>query len=627
MIMRKLLFSLLLLPVTVLAGVTEDSLYTLEHYRKEEVYIPMRDGIKLFTAIYSPKNANGKSPILITRTPYSVSPYGAAFRNFWRNHWMHYIRNGYILVLQDVRGRYMSEGEFVDVRPVNTKPKAKEIDETTDSHDTFDWLLKNVKGNNGRVGITGSSYPGFYAAMGAMSGHPALKASIPQAPVTDWFMGDDFHHNGAFFLLDAFQFYSSFGQPRPTPTTQHAKGFQFKGQDNYDFFLKAGSLSNILPLLGDASGFWKDLFNHPNYDEFWQARNSRNHVNRIKPHTATLVVGGSYDAEDVFGAYRLSESIQKTGKKNHTLCIGPWSHGQWYRDSIGNRLGNVWFEEATCKFYQDSIEIPFLDHHLLGKTLPNSWKAANVFLSGINQWYRAPTWPPVNANSSNLFLTASEKLSLNPDATSTSSVYRSDPTKPVPYTEDVHLARTREYMTDDQRFASRRPDVLVYRTAPLDSMLCITGPVQASLNLSLTTSDADVVVKIIDEYPEHYRHPEAAIKAGVKYPMGGYQQLVRGEVMRSRFRNSFSKPEPIVPNQPTLVSYTLPDVAHCWMPGHKLMVQIQSTWFPLVDRNPQQFVNPYQCKDEDFIPTEVRIHQSEKWPSKISFFQFSPSFK
>lgn len=514
----------------------------------------------------------------------------------------------------------MSEGEFVDVRPVVTNSKSKEIDETTDSHDTFDWLLKNLKGHNGKIGITGSSYPGFYAAMGAMSGHPALKASIPQAPVTDWFIGDDFHHNGAFFLLDAFQFYSSFGQPRPAPTTQNAKGYAFKGQDNYDFFLKAGALQNILPLLGDANGFWKDIFNHPNYDEFWQSRNTRNHVNRIKSHTATLVVGGAYDAEDVFGAFRLSDAIQKTGKKNHNLCIGPWFHGQWYRDNVGNRLGNAWFNEATCKFYQDSIEIPFLDHHLLGKALPNNWKTANVFLSGINQWYRGNTWPPLNTTSTSLYLTASEKLSTQPDSSESFSTYKSDPKKPVPYTEDVHLSRTREYMTDDQRFASRRPDVLVYKTAPLDTMLCMTGPVQASIHLSLTTSDADVVVKIIDEYPEHYRHPEDAMKAGIKYPMGGYQQLVRGEVMRSRFRNSFSKPEPVVPNQPTLVAFTLPDVAHCWMPGHRLVVQIQSSWFPLVDRNPQQFVNPYQCKDEDFIPTEVRIHQSSKLPSKISFF-------
>ncbi len=621
--MRILGFFFLFMPTILLAGVVEDSLYTVTNYQKQEVSIPMRDGIKLFTTIYSPKNADGNSPILVTRTPYSVSPYGTAFRVFWRNHWMHYVKQGYILVFQDVRGKYMSEGVFMDVRPKTAKPKTKEIDESTDSYDTFNWLLKNVKGNNGKIGITGSSYPGFYAAMGAMSGHPALKASIPQAPVTDWFMGDDFHHNGAFFLLDAFQFYSSFGKPRPIPTSVHANGYSFKGQDNYDFFLNAGALKNILPLLGDANSFWKDIFTHPDYDEFWQMRNSRNHVKAIKPHTATLVVGGAYDAEDVFGVFRLSEAIEKSGKKNHTLCIGPWFHGQWYRDSLGNRLGNAWFEQATCRFYQDSIEIPFLDHHLKSKPLPASWAERNVFFGGTNRWFRSESWPPKSVKSLELFLAGSGQLSLQPDDKDTFLEYTSDPKRPVPYTEDVHLSRTREYMTDDQRFASRRPDVLVYRTPPLDSMLCVAGSVEANLHLTLSTTDADVVVKIVDEYPEHYRHPETALKAGIRYPMGGYQQLVRGEVMRGRYRNSFSKPEPFIPGQPTLVPFTLPDVAHCWLPGHRLMIQVQSTWFPLVDRNPQQFVNPYQCNDEDFIPARIRILQSVSYPSKVKFNSFS----
>lgn len=619
--MRTLLLMLLLIPITLQAGILDDSVYTVSNYLKQETLIPMRDGVRLFTSIYLPKNASGKSPILITRTPYSVAPYGTSFRPFWRNHWMHYVKSGYILVFQDVRGRYMSEGTFEDVRPKLVKPKAKEIDESTDSHDTFNWLLKNIQGHNGKIGITGSSYPGFYAAMGAMSGHPALKAAIPQAPVTDWFMGDDFHHNGAFFLLDAFQFYSSFGKPRPNPTTENAKGYSFPNQDNYAFFLRAGSLSNILPLLGDANQFWKSVFEHPNYDEFWKARNSRNHVNSIKNHTATLVVGGLFDAEDVFGAFRLSEAISNTGKVNHYLAMGPWYHGQWYRDPVGNRLGNAWFQQSTTRFYQDSIEIPFLEYHLRGVGKIEALSKRNVFFSGINQWFFGNHWPPQEAKDQVLYLQSAGKIAISPDhQLGSSTSYWSDPSKPVPYTEDVHLSRTREYMTDDQRFAARRPDVLVFQSPPLDTMLCVGGPVQADFHLAITTTDLDVVVKIIDEFPDDYKTPVEAVKAGIQYPMSGYQMLVRGEVMRGRFRNNFAQPEAFKPNTIEHLTFQLPDIAHCWLPGHRLMVQVQSSWFPLVDRNPQQMVNIYQCKDVDFIPTKVTIMHDRLNPSTIKLF-------
>ncbi|MBL7691299.1 MAG: CocE/NonD family hydrolase [Flavipsychrobacter sp.] len=580
----------------------------------------MRDGARLYTAIYAPKSTTTQHPILITRTPYSIAPYGEdKLKQVWRSYHMAYYKKEYIMVYQDVRGRMMSEGEFMDVRPFNVDKKGTTIDEASDTYDLIDWLVKNVPNNNGRAGIFGISYPGFYATMGALSGHPALKASSPQAPVTEWFLGDDFHHNGAFMQLDAFGFYSSFGKPRPKPTTSFAGGFQTKVRDNYKFHLEAGTLRNLAKLMGDSITFWKELYDHPNYDEWWQVRNVRNHVQHIPSNTATLVVGGLFDAEDCFGAWELYKAIEKKTPNNNKLVMGPWSHGGWGRGT-GEFLGNVRFGSKTSTWYQENIEIPYFEHHLRGVGDLNKLPEASIFLTGTNTWRTFDKWPPAQAQNKKIYLQENGSLSATEPANTTGyKEYTSDPSKPVPYTEDVHAGRTAEYMTDDQRFAWRRPDVLSFTSKTLQNDLTVTGPVIANLFTSISTSDADFVVKLIDVFPDDFSYTDSVdgIGNGKNYPMGGYQMLVRSEIMRGRYRNSFTYPEAFKPGRVTEVSYQLPDVAHVFKKGHKLMIQIQSTWFPLADRNPQQFVNIYTCGEEDFVSSLIRIYTNSRYPSNI----------
>jgi putative CocE/NonD family hydrolase len=603
----------LLIPFTAIAQ-RNDSAWILRNYTKIERYIPMRDGVKLFTSIYVPKDNDEKHPILLNRTPYSCAPYGEdKFKAFWDNHYKEYCREKYIMVYQDVRGRWMSEGEFVDVRPFNPNKKTnKDIDEASDTYDTIDWLVKNLASNNGNVGVFGISYPGFYATMAALSNHPALKAVSPQAPVTDWFMGDDFHHNGAFMLMDAFGFYSSFGKPRPSPTSIGPSGFDYSTKDNYRFFLEMGALSNFSKRhMGDTFKFWTDMMNHPNYDAWWKARNVRNFVTNVKP--ATLVVGGTFDAEDVFGAWATYEAIEKKSRStNNRIVMGPWYHGGWVR-SDGSNLGNVQFGSKTSEWYQKNMEIPFFQYHLKGKGSDKDIAEANIFFTGANTWKQLPKWPPADMQKKELFFQASGKLNWNkPVSLNNFSEYISDPSKPVPYTEDVHFRRTREYMSDDQRFAARRPDVLVFQTNTLQDDVTLAGPVIADLLVSISGTDADFVVKVIDVFPDKFSYA-----ADDKYLMDGYQMLVRGEVMRGKFRNSFEKPAPFIPNKTTNVKFTLPDVAHTFKKGHRIMIQVQSSWFPLVDRNPQKFVDIYHAKDSDFQKATIRIHHSGNAASKI----------
>jgi putative CocE/NonD family hydrolase len=598
----------------------EDSTWLAQNYTKKEIYIPMRDGTRLYTAIYAPKSTTTQHPILITRTPYSIAPYGEdKFRQVWRSYHMAYYKKEYIMVYQDVRGRMMSEGEFMDVRPFNADKKGTTIDEASDTYDLIDWLVKNVPNNNGRAGIFGISYPGYYATMGALSGHPALKASSPQAPVTEWFLGDDFHHNGAFMQLDAFGFYSSFGKPRPKPTTSFAGGFQTKVRDNYKFHLEAGTLRNLAKLMGDSITFWKELYDHPNYDEWWQVRNVRNHVQHIPSNTATLVVGGLFDAEDCFGAWELYKAIETKTPNNNKLVMGPWSHGGWSRGT-GEFLGNVRFGSKTSNWYQENIEIPYFEHHLRGVGDLSKLPEASIFLTGTNTWRTFDKWPPAQAQNKKIYLQANGGLSTTEPTNITGyTEYTSDPSKPVPYTEDIHAGRTAEYMTDDQRFAWRRPDVLSFTSKTLQNDLTVTGPVIANLFTSISTTDADFVVKLIDVFPDDFSYTDSVDGSGngKNYPMGGYQMLVRGEIMRGRYRNSFTYPEAFKPGRITEVSYQLPDVAHVFKKGHKLMIQIQSTWFPLADRNPQQFVNIYTCGEEDFVSSLIRIYTNSRHPSNI----------
>ncbi|MGG9963534.1 CocE/NonD family hydrolase [Ferruginibacter sp. SUN106] len=599
-----------------------DSLWVRDNYYKIERMITMRDGVKLFTAFYIPKDSTQKHPILFNRTPYTCSPYGEDkfSPRLYGSYWINYLKEGYIIAIQDVRGKWMSEGEYVDVRPFNPNKKDKEIDEASDTYDAIDWMINNIPGNNKRVGVFGISYPGFYSTMAALSNHPALKAVSPQAPVTDWFIGDDFHHNGALMVMDAFNFYSGFGIPRPKPTMTGKPGYEIHSQDNYDFFLKTGALKNFSKIMGDSIAFWNDLMNHPNNDAWWQARNPRNFVTNIKP--AILVVGGLFDAEDCFGAWNLYKAIEEKSKNtDNRLVMGPWFHGGWGGRSEGDYLGNVRFGSKTSEYYQRNIEIPFFNFYLKLKGTVHDIAEANIFFSGANKWKTFNQWPPENIEYKSIYakwdgtLTEINAASMfKPEDRAkrpqSYSEYISDPAHPVPYTEDVHLGRTREYMTDDQRFASRRTDVLSFSTPVLSDEVTLAGPLVADLMVSLSTTDADFVVKLIDVFPDDFKYDEkeSGKGNGKDYPMAGYQMLVRGEIMRGKFRNSFEKPEPFVPGKITEVKYTLPDVAHTFKKGHKIMIQVQSSWFPIADRNPQTFTDIYHCNDSDFQKSTIRIY-------------------
>ena len=597
-------------------GTPQDSAWIRDNYYKIERYIPMRDGVKLFTSLYIPKDSSEPHPILMTRTPYSCAPYGENnWRNFARSYLRYYFREGYIMVIQDVRGRWMSEGQYADVRPfIRDKKTNKDTDEASDTYDAIDWLIRNVPHNNSRVGIFGISYPGFYSTMAAASAHPALKIVSPQAPVTDWFMGDDFHHNGVFFQMDAWAFYSSFGKPRPLPTTTGPSGFDYYTKDNYKFYLETGTLKNLAKLSGDSIAFWKDLYAHPNLDEWWKARNARVSMYNVKP--AILVVGGLFDAEDCFGAWNLFKAIKsQSPSTNSHLVMGPWYHGQWASND-GAHLGNVRFGANTSFWYQNNIEIPLFNYYLKGKGPEPQLPTATIFFGGANKWETFSQWPPAEKEDKTIYLQAGGGLSFDKPADKTSfSEYVSDPAHPVPYTQEVHFNRTREYMTDDQRFASRRPDVLTFQTDTLTEDLKLAGPVIADLKVSISSTDADFVVKLIDVFPDKLSYNDVDIydeKDPVKsYPMGGYEMLVHGEIMRGRFRNSFEKPEAFKPGKTETVRFALPDVAHVFKKGHRLMIQIQSSWFPLADRNPQKFVNIYECDEKDFQKATIHIfHES-----------------
>jgi putative CocE/NonD family hydrolase len=576
-------------------------------YTKTEQQITMRDGVKLFTAIYTPKDTSQKYPIMLNRTPYSVAPYGPNAYRTALGPSEHFQTEKFIFVYQDVRGRLMSEGQFVDMRPhIDKKSGSKDIDESTDTYDTIDWLVKNVPNNNGRVGMWGISYPGFYTSMGVIDAHPALKAASPQAPIADWFIGDDFHHNGTLFLPHTFNFFSGFGLPRPKPTTEGPRRrFEHGTPDGYRFFLDLGPLPNAnTKYLKNEIAFWNDILNHPNYDDFWQARNIRPHLRNIKP--AVMTVGGWFDAEDLFGALNTYKTIEQTnpGARN-TIVMGPWFHGGWAR-SDGDMLGGVSFGQKTSLTYRETVELPFFNC-LLKDKCDRQLPEAMMFETGSNQWRTYDAWPPKNAESRDVFLDANGGLSLTPVSASAFDEYVSDPAHPVPFINSIAIGMTREYMTDDQRFAATRPDVLVYQSPVLDHDVTLAGPIKATLYVSTTGTDSDFVVKLIDVFPND-----------ATGQMAGYQMLVRGEPMRARFRNSFSKPEAMVPGEVTKVEFTLPDVNHAFQRGHRVMIQIQSSWFPLVDRNPQKFVDIYRATEADFQKATQRVYRGGANASRLT---------
>lgn len=586
-------------------------------YAKREVQIPMRDGAKLFTAIYTPKDTSRTYPFLLQRTPYSVHPYGADAYPEHLGPSAAFQKEGFIFVYQDVRGRMMSEGEFVNMRPQRAVSGAA-VDESTDTYDTLEWLLKHVEGNNGKAGQWGISYPGFYTAVGMLSGHPALKAVSPEAPITDWFAGDDFHRNGALWLPHAFNFMVNFGKPRPQPTSDWPKAFHHGTSDGYEWFLRLGPTGATRQYTKDVA-FWNEMLDHPDYDAFWQSRNLRPQLKDVKP--AVLTVGGWFDAENLFGALQVFKTlVRQSPATDNRLVMGPWSHGGWERTK-GDHLGPVQFGADTSAWFQAEVLLPFFLHHLKDAKEPALPKAT-VFETGANRWHRLEAWPPAAAKEEKLYFQSGGRLSFTPPSSDGGAdSYLSDPSKPVPFVEQVAIGMPKDYMTADQRFAGRRPDVLVFQTEPLAADLTLAGPLRPELFVATTGTDADWVVKLIDVYPDDFRNPDFH-ESGSPWdrtpnPMGGYQQLVRGEVMRGKYRDSLSKPTPFAPGQPTRVAWSMNDIFHTFRKGHRVMVQIQSTWFPLMDRNPQQFMNINKARPEDYRKATHTVFHDAARPSGI----------
>jgi len=585
-------------------------------YTKQEFHVPMRDGTRLFTSVYSPKDRSTTYPIMLSRTPYSVAPYGADQYRSSVGPSPFFADEGYIFVYQDVRGRWMSEGTFEDMRPhVDRKSGPKDLDESTDTHDTIEWLLENIPNDNGRVGMWGISYPGFYTAAGMIDAHPALKAASPQAPVSDWFSADDWHHNGAFLIAHAFGWFAGNGWPFTRPSTvRPGTPIDLGTNDGYRFYLDLGPLENANErYFKREMPFWNAMMEHDTKDAFWQARNINPHLRNIKP--AVMTVGGWYDAENLYGAlavYRNTEQ-QSPGATN-LLVMGPWVHGGWARGA-GDSLGDVRFDANTSEWYREHVEFPFFNYYLKDKgsmRLPE----ATVFETGTNQWRRFDVWPPATTEPRALYLHASGRLSFEPpasDAASGYDEYVSDPKRPVPLTPGIARGMAQRYMVEDQRQAARRPDVLVYQTDVLTEDITLVGPIWPSLSVSTTGTDQDFVVKLIDVYPSRYSDATGEVANA----LGDYQQLVRGDVIRGKFRNSLETPEPFEPGKPTKVEFEVSDLFHTFRRGHRIMVQVQSTWFPLVDINPGKFVNIFQATEADFQRTTQRVYHTKALPSSV----------
>lgn len=597
---------------------------SIEDYQKEVFMIPMRDGIKLYTVVYSPKNTKmGKFPVLINRTPYGVGPYEEGKKKTALGPSNYLMEDGYIFVYQDVRGKMMSEGEFVEMRPyIANKTSKKQIDEATDAYDTVEWLTKNLKNHNGNFGFWGISYPGYYASMALLDAHKNVKAVSPQAPVTDWFIGDDFHRNGAFWLPHFFSFETWFGVPRPNPTPNYAPNYNFGTRDGYNFYLKNGSLAELdAKTVKGSIPFIQEFMNHPVYDAWWQARNTRQFFNNVKP--ASLVVGGWFDAENCFGALELYKTIeQKNPKNKNYLCMGPWYHGQWARDS-GRTLGDIDFQSATADFYRREIEYPFFTYYLKEKgilTMPEAW----VFETGTNQWKTSMQFPPSQGTDKSLYLAPSGKIEWDKAPIASGfTEYIADPERPVPYTRDFSIGMVKDYMVEDQRFAATRPDVAIFESEPFREEVTFSGPLDVEFFLSTTGTDADYIVKVIDVFPDSAKGFAVQNK---KVPMGGYQMLLRGDAFRAKFRNSMERPEPLVPNEVTRLKFSLNACNHTFKKGHKLMIQVQSHWFPLVDRNPQVFTDIYRAQKSDYKKASHKIHFGGNNTSKISWkaIRFNP---
>jgi uncharacterized protein len=590
-------------------------------YTKYEYRVPMRDGARIFTAVYVPKDPSQPYPFLITRTPYSVAPYGVDNYRSSLGPSLSFEQEGFIFVYQDARGRYMSEGEFLQVRPhLTDKRDPKDVDESTDTYDTIEWLLKNVANNNDMVGMVGISQPGFHVAASIIDSHPALKAASPQAPTADYYMGDDVYHNGAFMLAANFDFYSSFVPRKGDPEPRRPRlSFDPGTPDGYEFFLNIGPLSTVnARLLGGEARYWQEIIDHTTYDDFWKRRSVWRFMNNVR--CAVLNVGGWFDAEDPAGPFHIYRAVERNNPGTvNQLVMGPWSHGGWAR-SDGDRLGNLNFGVKSAEFFREQIQFPFFMHFLKGK--PAELPEAIMFLTGINEWRGKSEWPPKDLKPLKLYFRAGNNLSAeSPSESGAFDEYVSDPSRPVPFLGYVVAGMTSDFATEDQRFASQRPDVLIYQSAPLENDLIIAGPIKVSLNVSTTGTDSDFVVKLIDVYPGSYPQPapqEGQLVSANAVKMGGYQQLVRGEPFRGKYRNSFEKPEPFMLGKPASINYEMPDVYHAFRRGHRIMVQVQSSWFPLVDRNPQKFMEIPKATAADFQKATERVYRSRDLNSSVT---------
>ncbi|MGB3860763.1 MAG: CocE/NonD family hydrolase [Candidatus Aminicenantaceae bacterium] len=593
----------------------QERLDTRASYDKEEYMVAMRDGVKLYTQVYTPKDKTQKNPIILFRTPYSVRYYGPKqFRQVFFNE--AYTQEGFIFVYQDVRGKFKSEGEFIVMKPHKTvKEGPDDVDESSDTYDTIEWLLENIPNHNGRVGQMGISYPGWQTVMGMIDAHPALKASSPQASPSDMWIGDDFHHNGAFRLMYTFGWLSNNARTRPVQTEQSSARFSYGTPDGYRFFLELGPVSNVNKLYFHTQvPTWNEYMEHGDYDEYWKEQDVLQYLNNIKH--PILNVAGWFDAEDFYGPMSIYYTVEAKNPDNKsTLVVGPWLHGGWSRMD-GDALGNIRFESKTGEYYREKVEFPFFLYHLKEKgelDLPE----ALVFETGSNQWRSYDHWPPQAAQERNLYFHPNGKLSFSPPPQSTEDTfdsYISDPNKPVPFSAEIRTSQGHLWMVEDQRFAASRPDVLVYESDVLEEDITIAGPIIADLFVSTTGTDADWIVKLIDVYrgdaPDNKPNP-----AGVR--MGHFQMLVGADVFRGKYRKSFEKPEPFVPDELTEIKYDIRDKCHTFKKGHRIMVQVQSTWFPVIDRNPQKFVDIYHAKESDFQKSTHRVYRSSAHSSHL----------
>lgn len=575
------------------------------HYSKFEYRVPMRDGTKLFTTVYRPNWSDQSFPIVFQRTPYSAWPYGASNYKPMLGPHREFDTEGFIFVFQDVRGRFMSEGKFVNMRP-----QTEVVNESTDAYDSIDWMIANIPHNNGRVGQWGVSYPGFYTACATINSHPALKVASPQAPIADWFW-DDMHHNGAFNLQLAFNFFSIFGQKAEGPYEKWPDPFEHKTPDGYKFFLELGPLKNVNKKhFENKVDFWNKLTEHPNYDSFWQSRNLLPHLKNAR--CRVLTVGGWYDAEDLYGPLEIYKAIEKNSSANNTLVMGPWFHGGWLRGK-GDYLGDTPFDFATSEYFQEHVMLPLFSAYLKDTEDPHLPEAL-IFETGANRWRRFESWPP-DTSAKALFLQSDGGLAFQQASKNGSESFLSDPNNPVPSTASITIKRRREMMSEDQRYASSRPDVLTFQTEVLTDDLTLAGPLEAEIHVSTDRTAADWVVKLVDVYPGE----EPKRKVGEKeFSLGEAELLVRYEILRGRFRNGFQKPEPFQPNQVTKLNLKIPDVCHTFQRGHRVMVQIQSSHFPFFDRNPQKYVkNIFEAQEGDFVKANHTIWFGPKYPSRL----------